>query len=174
MKDMADMDGPIWCYSVALKKRPIMNWLEMLNEVLRYHKPDTWDSVSYGQQRYRKVQVFGEEYDKIAGKFTPELRTHVQMIYRVQNPYLYGRYKLKVEQLQLKGQVYEETYYHPIYEDDMNVVMEYNCDFRRYTHASNVQHDGKRPRFYKSAEMAERNFTSSNKALVVFMFCSVF
>ncbi|XP_021940207.1 uncharacterized protein LOC110839909 isoform X4 [Zootermopsis nevadensis] len=107
MKDMADMDGPIWCYSVALKKRPIMNWLEMLNEVLRYHKPDTWDSVSYGQQRYRKVQVFGEEYDKIAGKFTPELRTHVQMIYRVQNPYLYGRYKLKVEQLQLKGQVYE-------------------------------------------------------------------
>lgn len=79
----------------------------MLNEVLRYHKPDTWDSVSYGQQRYRKVQVFGEEYDKIAGKFTPELRTHVQMIYRVQNPYLYGRYKLKVEQLQLKGQVYE-------------------------------------------------------------------
>jgi hypothetical protein len=61
----------------------------------------------------------------------------------------------------------QETYYHPIHEDDMNVVMEYNCDYRRYTHATYVQHNGKKPLFYKSAEVAERHFISSNMALVV-------
>jgi len=79
----------------------------MLDEVLKYHKPATWDDGSYGGQRYRKVQVFGHEYSEVIEKFTPELRTRVQLIYRVQNPYMYGRYKLKVEQLQLKNHVYE-------------------------------------------------------------------
>jgi hypothetical protein len=60
------------------------------------------------------------------------------------------------------------TWYHPIAEDDMNVVMEYNCDYRRYTRATYAQHSGKKPRFYKSAESADRNFgTSIRKAIVV-------
>jgi hypothetical protein len=79
----------------------------LLDEVLKYHKPATWDDESYGSQRYRKVQIFGHEYSQVIEKFTPELRTRVQLIYRVQNPYIYGRYKLRVEQLQLKNQVYE-------------------------------------------------------------------
>jgi hypothetical protein len=79
----------------------------MLNEVLSFHKPGTWDSGSYGSQRYRKVQVFGEEYSRVIGKFESGLQSRVQMVYRVQNPYLYGRYKLKVEQLQLTRNVYE-------------------------------------------------------------------
>jgi len=140
----------------------------MLDEVLRYHKPATWDNGSYVGQRYRRVQVFGHEYSEVIKNFTPELRGRVQMIYRVQNPYIYGRYKLKVEQLQLTNQVYEETWYHPIAEDDMNVVMEYNCDYRRYTQVNYAQTQGKKPTFYKSAESAERNFSAnSNKALVV-------
>lgn len=53
------------------------------------------------------MQVFGHEYSKVIEKFTPELRTRVQLVYRVQNPYIYGRYKLKVEQLQLGSQVFE-------------------------------------------------------------------
>jgi hypothetical protein len=61
----------------------------------------------------------------------------------------------------------QETYYHPIEEDDMNTVMEFNCDYRRYTHATYVQHSGKNPIFYKSAEVADQKFISSNKALVV-------
>jgi hypothetical protein len=79
----------------------------MLEEVLSYHTPKTWDSHSYGAQQYRKVQVFGNEYSTVVDSLTSEQRTRVQMVYRVQNPYLYGRYKLKIEQLQLKGQVYE-------------------------------------------------------------------
>jgi len=79
----------------------------MLDEVLKYHTPATWDDGSYVGQRYRKVQVFGHEYSEVIEKFKPELRTRVQLIYRVQNPYMYGRYKLKVEQLQLTNQVYE-------------------------------------------------------------------
>jgi len=79
----------------------------MLDEVLKYHKPATWDDGSYGSQRYRKVQVFGHEHSEVIEKFTPELRSRVQLIYRVQNPYMYGRYKLRVEQLQLTNQVYE-------------------------------------------------------------------
>lgn len=79
----------------------------MLNEVLEHHKPATWDSGSYGSQRYRRVQVFGHEYSEVVDKFTHELRERVQLIYRVQNPYIYGRYKLKVEQLQLTNEVYE-------------------------------------------------------------------
>jgi len=62
----------------------------------------------------------------------------------------------------------QETWYHPIAEDDMNVIMEYNCDYRRYTQASYVQGTNKRPHFYKSAETAVQNFsTCNNKALVV-------
>jgi len=62
----------------------------------------------------------------------------------------------------------QETWYHPIAEDDMNVIMEYNCDYRRYTQATYAQMQAKKPIFYKSAESAERNFsTNSNKALVV-------
>ena len=62
----------------------------------------------------------------------------------------------------------QETWYHPIAEDDMNVIMEYNCDYRRYTQATCAQMYNKKPKFYKSAESAERTFsTNSNKALVV-------
>jgi hypothetical protein len=62
----------------------------------------------------------------------------------------------------------QETWYHPIAEDDMNVIMEYNCDYRRYTQVSYVQATNKKPNFYKSAESAVRNYsTCSNKALVV-------
>jgi hypothetical protein len=62
----------------------------------------------------------------------------------------------------------QETWYHPIAEDDMNVIMEYNCDYRRYTQATYVQMNGKQPIFYKSAESAAQNFSrNSNKALVV-------
>ena len=62
----------------------------------------------------------------------------------------------------------QETWYHPIAEDDMNVIMEYNCDYRRYTQANYAQMDGKKPKFYKSAESADRYFvTNSDKALVV-------
>jgi hypothetical protein len=79
----------------------------MLSEVLDYHKPATWDKVSYGSCRFVKVQVFGEEYSRVVEGFTQELKIRVQAVYRVQNPYMYGRYKLKVEQLQLERQVYE-------------------------------------------------------------------
>ena len=49
----------------------------------------------------------------------------------------------------------------------MNVVMEYNCDYRRYMQATYGQYCGKQPRFYKTAEHAISNFsTHSNKALV--------
>lgn len=62
----------------------------------------------------------------------------------------------------------QETWYHPIAEDDMNVVMEYNCDYRRYAHLTDAQHVGKKPKFYKYAESADIHFpTSSRKALVV-------
>lgn len=49
----------------------------------------------------------------------------------------------------------------------MNVIMEYNCDYRRYTQATYAQESDKKPKFYKSPESAERIFcTSSDKALV--------
>jgi len=50
----------------------------------------------------------------------------------------------------------------------MNVIMEYNCDYRRYTQPNYAQMVGKKPKFYKSAESADRYFsTNSDKALVV-------
>jgi deoxyinosine 3'endonuclease (endonuclease V) len=62
----------------------------------------------------------------------------------------------------------QETWYHPIAEDDMNVIMEYNCDYRRYTQRNYVQMIGNKPRFYKSAASADQNFsTTGDKALVV-------
>jgi hypothetical protein len=61
----------------------------------------------------------------------------------------------------------QETWYHPIAEDDMNVIMEYNCDYRRYTLATYAQMTDKKPKFYKSAESAAQNFsTNRNMALV--------
>lgn len=50
----------------------------------------------------------------------------------------------------------------------MNVIMEYNCDYRRYTQATSAQVADKKPRFFKSPENADRTFlTSSDRALVV-------
>jgi hypothetical protein len=79
----------------------------MLQEVLSNHKPATWDDGPYGSMLYRKVQVFGSEHSRVIQDFKPELRIRVETVYRIQNPYMYGRYKLKVEQLQLTNRVYE-------------------------------------------------------------------
>ncbi|KAJ4426304.1 hypothetical protein ANN_27118 [Periplaneta americana] len=133
-------------------------YFRMLNEVLTHHKPDSWDSESYTNKRYKQVQVFGMEHSRVLEEFSSDLRSRVEAVYRVQNPYLYGRYKLRVEQLQLRNDnVYEEKWYHPIAEDDMNVVMEYNCDYRRYTNPSLAQYNSKKPRFYKTPEAAEES-----------------
>jgi hypothetical protein len=79
----------------------------MLNEVLD-RKPATWDSEPYGNKLYRKIQVFGYEHSRVVDDFKSELRTQVESVYRIQNPYVYGRYKLRVEQLQLRySAVYE-------------------------------------------------------------------
>jgi hypothetical protein len=82
-------------------------YFRMLDEVLTYHKPATWDSGPYGAQLYRRIQVFGNEYSKVIQDFESELKTRVETVYRIQNPYMYGRYRLKVEQLQLRNTVYE-------------------------------------------------------------------
>jgi hypothetical protein len=68
----------------------------------------------------------------------------------------------------------QETWYHPIAEDDMKVVMEYNCDYRRYTHLfPAAQYEGKKPKFYKHAESAYHNFYASRRnALVVARVCN--
>jgi hypothetical protein len=79
----------------------------MLQEVLTNHKPDTWDDGPYGAQLYRRIQVFGNEHSKVIQNFKSELKTRVETVYRIQNPYIYGRYKLRVEQLQLRNTVYE-------------------------------------------------------------------
>jgi hypothetical protein len=79
----------------------------MLHEVLNNHKPATWDDGPYSAQLYRRIQVFGNEHSKVIQDFTSELKTRVETVYRIQNPYMYGRYKLKVEQLQLSNTVYE-------------------------------------------------------------------
>jgi hypothetical protein len=79
----------------------------MLQEVLANHKPATWDNEPYGSQLYRRIQVFGNEYSRVIQNFEFELKTRVETVYRVQNPYIYGRYILKVEQLQRRSAVYE-------------------------------------------------------------------
>jgi hypothetical protein len=79
----------------------------MLHEVLTNHKPANWDDEPYGANLYRRIQVFGTEHSTVIRDFKSELRTQVETVYRVQNPYIYGRYKLKVEQLQLGHTVYE-------------------------------------------------------------------
>jgi hypothetical protein len=78
----------------------------MLNEVLT-HKPATWDNEPYGNKLYSRIQVFGNEHSTVVQDFGSELRTRVESVYRIQNPYIYGRYKLRVEQLQLRNTVYE-------------------------------------------------------------------
>jgi hypothetical protein len=79
----------------------------MLHEVLTNHKPASWDNEPYGSNLYRKVQVFGGEHSRVIEDFNPELKKRVEAVYRVQTPYIYGRYRLKVEQLQLRNAVYE-------------------------------------------------------------------
>jgi hypothetical protein len=60
----------------------------------------------------------------------------------------------------------QETWYHAISEGDMEVVMEYNCDYRRYTRPTWSQHSEKKPVFYRRAESAVQNFGSDRVALV--------
>jgi hypothetical protein len=78
----------------------------MLNEVLT-HKPATWDNEPYGSKLCSRIQVFGHEHSTVIQDFSSELKTRVESVYRVQNPYIYGRYKLRVEQLQIRNAVYE-------------------------------------------------------------------
>jgi hypothetical protein len=61
----------------------------------------------------------------------------------------------------------QETWYHAIVEDDMNVVMEYNCDSRRYTYTTYALMGSKKPLFYKSAERAVQNFSTSRSMALV-------
>ncbi|KAJ9574038.1 hypothetical protein L9F63_008564, partial [Diploptera punctata] len=75
--------------------------------VLQNHKPERWDDGNYLNVRYRTIPITSishpDEYNNVLCEFPATLRTKVTGVNRVQNPYMYGRFVLRAEQLQVKG-----------------------------------------------------------------------
>ncbi|XP_060840639.1 uncharacterized protein LOC132921574 isoform X1 [Rhopalosiphum padi] len=120
----------------------------MLEFVLK-HLPNYWDAVPLYTNSNKLFTLSysrnSNEYQSVESMF---YGANVSQIIRVQNPFTYGRFMLRREMVQ---STYEETVFHGIHKDDLNIALKFNCDYRRYTKKrdgiyENFQH----PMFYKS------------------------
>lgn len=75
----------------------------MLSAVQRFY-PETWDDLDYSNKRYQliKVDKCSSEYRKLESQLNI-FGIRVQQIRRIQNPYLFGSYLLRKEQLKYRN-----------------------------------------------------------------------
>ncbi|XP_015369359.1 PREDICTED: uncharacterized protein LOC107165571 [Diuraphis noxia] len=120
----------------------------MLSFVLK-HLPDYWDTnvsytVGYVLRILSKLNN-PDEYQYVEAMF---YGANISQIIRVQNPYQYGRFMLRREMV---NSAYEDTVFHGVHKDDLNIALNFNCDYRRYIRKrEGVYENSQHPMFYNS------------------------
>ncbi|XP_025414819.1 uncharacterized protein LOC112686649 isoform X2 [Sipha flava] len=123
----------------------------MMNSMLSYillHKPDKWETVNNYDESYKlfDLEVNSLEYINIITLFN-SISPKIKSIKRVQNPFQYGRFKLRQEMLQ---NMLEETAYYVVHMSKLKIALKFTCDYRRLT----CQYSNKQPCFISSVSEA--------------------
>ncbi|XP_050528145.1 uncharacterized protein LOC126898247 [Daktulosphaira vitifoliae] len=119
--------------------------MSLLSFVLE-NTPENWNYISYYSNNYELFEIdeYTTEYKNIKQYFND---TIIKNLYRVQNPYQYGRFLIRKE---MTGIYAEEIVLHGIIdEDDLKIALKYTCDYRRYKSTKGVDNN-KHPCFYYS------------------------
>ncbi|KAL5243844.1 hypothetical protein ACI65C_011254 [Semiaphis heraclei] len=130
----------------------------MLSFVLE-NVPSDWESVSTYNSSYILFDVpdYSREYERVKTMFN-STSLHINSIRRVQNPFQYGRFKLRQEMLNSNS---VDTVFHIAHESDLETALKYTCDYRRYKNENQYENDNKHPRFYHDVQSAIANRSQS-------------
>ncbi|CAH1708978.1 unnamed protein product [Aphis gossypii] len=139
----------------------------MLSFVLE-NVPSDWEPVSTYTKSYVlfDVQDQSVESERIKTMFNSTL-LNINSIRRVQNPFQYGRFKLRQEML--NNNLEEETVFHVVQENDLETALKYTCDYRRYNriYRYRCEATNKHPLFYSNIQSAVSNLSSFNNGCVL-------
>ncbi|XP_060840641.1 uncharacterized protein LOC132921575 [Rhopalosiphum padi] len=126
----------------------------MLSFVLE-NVPSNWEQLSNYDTSYIlfDVQDLSIESKHVKAMFELTL-LNINSIRRVQNPFQYGRFKLRQEMLNNNS---VETVFHVIHVSDLETALKYTCDYRRYKNRYGFETVNKHPRFYSDAQNAVFN-----------------
>ncbi|XP_001948854.1 uncharacterized protein LOC100168407 [Acyrthosiphon pisum] len=130
----------------------------MLSFVLE-NVPSDWESVSTYNSSYIlfDVNVLSREAANIKAMFN-STSLNINTIRRVQNPFQYGRFKLRQEMLNSNS---VDTVFHIVHPSDLETALKYTCDYRRYKNSHSSEGENKHPRFYPNVQNAVVNWSSS-------------
>ncbi|XP_015369355.1 PREDICTED: uncharacterized protein LOC107165568 [Diuraphis noxia] len=130
----------------------------MLSFVLE-NVPSDWESVSTYNSSYLLFDVpdLNRESENVKTMFN-STSLSINSIRRVQNPFQYGRFKLRQEMLNSNS---VDTVFHIVHESDLDTALKHTCDYRRYTNESSNKSENKHPRFYHDVQSAIANWSAS-------------
>ncbi|XP_025194725.1 uncharacterized protein LOC112594249 [Melanaphis sacchari] len=122
--------------------------LSIMDFVLK-HLPGYWDPVpSYTTSNKLFIISQSRNPDECQYIETMFYGANISRILRVQNPFTYARYMFRREMIQ---STYEDTVFHGVHKDDLNIALKFNCDYRRYTKKRDgIYENSQHPMFYKS------------------------
>ncbi|XP_025194724.1 uncharacterized protein LOC112594248 [Melanaphis sacchari] len=129
----------------------------MLSFVLE-NVPNDWEPVSTYNKSFIlfDVQDYSTESRKVKAMFNIT-SLNIKSIRRVQNPFQYGRFKLRQEML---NNYLVETVFHVIDTKDLETALKYTCDYRRYKNGYGLSTVNKHPHFYSDAQRAVSNLSA--------------
>ncbi|VVC25524.1 Hypothetical protein CINCED_3A023718 [Cinara cedri] len=139
---------------------------EMFSFVLE-NLPNEWEKDVNYNESYKLFTVNDntEEYRTVKELFTQHA---IKSIVRVQNPFQYGRFKLRQEMCET---YYVDTVYCIVHTDDLSIALKYTCDYRRYNKTAYGPNLNKQPKFYNSVSSAiTNNFIDLENAKVLVLY----
>lgn len=137
----------------------------MLSFVLE-NVPNDWERVITYDTIYKlfDVQISSKESLDVKAMFN-STSLNINSIRRVQNPFQYGRFKLRQEMLNSYS---VETVFQVVSARDLETALKYTCDYRRYKHGYGNYSESKHPLFYHDINKAINfQFAINDKCVLV-------
>ncbi|XP_026465011.1 poly [ADP-ribose] polymerase 11-like [Ctenocephalides felis] len=103
---------------------------------LRSKMPSGWCHINLNQQyEKRQLSSYNSEYKRLYNEFKKAFSRKgldSVKIYEVMNPFIYGRYKLRQEEIKnVKGSCGTQELYHATSTDNVDSILSNNLDWRR-------------------------------------------
>lgn len=106
----------------------------MLIEDMKFLIPQNWTPMDMVKDRYKIIPVdpFSEEFTRVSSLVNKGARVanNWDGIYRVQNPFLYTKFRLKIFDFSRKGGYEIKLLYHDTSRDNSASIAEINFDWR--------------------------------------------
>lgn len=135
----------------------------MLFENLDSVVPPTWQPMDVLHEKFKIIEIpsqsleFADIWRKVEGNYYLDIKG----IYKLQNPLLYAKYKLRTSEYQSRGPYKIQILFHDTAKENMQSIAHYNLDWRcgeRYKFGPGVY-------FSVNPELANRHSSKSNGLL---------